>query len=269
MTISILTGLLLGVLTATVISIHETLTGRKHRALVLYGACLLGTLAWSASAHAATLFVVAEQAPHRQVPNPHQFNAIIGYPDQCVTGIRCWTYTKGTRSPVGSYPESWYLHWDGVRVKDKVYHLYVMDPRSRGWRRHVATVCGQRCFLDGMGGSSLDRNTPYVPWTETRWDKYTARIVLAVVARGKRALPNSVGPDPVAGQQLVDAAGRGSTEAFNTTNAQAYLSMGRMWVAERGGCLDKYNAYLTYRGRGDHFSCYEQGTRPWDTSWLP
>lgn len=218
-----------------------------------------------ATASAAPLFTVAEQHAGLKVPNPQRFEAIIGYPNQCVSGIMCWTYTKGTRSGVSTYPESWYLHSGKTRIKDSVFHLFVMDPRSAGWQQHVASVCGRLCFLDGMGTSSITRTTPRLTWSKTMWLNSAALVVRAVVRAGKSALPNSVG---LGTDVLVSAAGRGSTEAFNTRNAQALLSMGHIWVAEKGGCLDKYHAYLQYRAKNDHFACYEQGHLPWDTSWL-
>ena len=222
----------------------------------------------NAGAAAPRLYVVAEQAPGQQVADPSRFSAIIGYPDQCVTGIPCWTYTKGTRSAVSTYPESWYLHVNGVRVVDDVYHLYVMDPRSAGWQQHVAQVCGETCFIDALGPGALARDTPAIPWTPAEWVAATTGIVKAVVAAGKRAMPNNVGSDPVLAAQLVQAAGRGSDEAFDASTAQRILAVGHIWVSERGGCLSKYAAFLKYRGRGDHFSCYEFGTAPWDTGWM-
>lgn len=227
-------------------------------------------LAWTAYTHAATappLFTVAEQHAGLQVANPSRFEAIIGQPNQCVAGISCWTYTKGTRSGRSTWPESWYLHVNGVRVRDNVFHLYVMDPRSTGWQQQVASACPQQCFLDGMGTSSLNRDTPNVAWTKAQWIMAVAGVVRAVVASGKQALPNSVGL-AADGQPLVTAAGRGSTEAFNVRNAQSLLGMGSIWVSEISDCVAKYAAYQQYRGATDHFACYERGSLPWDTSWL-
>lgn len=218
---------------------------------------------------AATLFTVAEQRAQLQVTKPQRFEAIIGFPNQCVSGITCWTYTKGTRSPIGTFPESWYAHQNGVRVKDSAYGTFVMDTRSTGWQQHVASTCGQRCFIDGMGTPAVARTKPRLQWTPTQWVTRAALVVKAVVKAGKMALPNSVGSSHAEGDALIAAAnGRGSTEDFNTSNAQSTLSRGRIWVAEIGSCLDKYHVYLKYRGTSDHFACYEKGHLPWDTSWL-
>ena len=218
-----------------------------------------------ATAQAAPLFTVAEQHNPGIVTKPQRFEAIIGYPNQCVKGIICWQYQKGTRSSVANYPESWYLHQNGVRIRDNVFHLFVMNPLSTGWQQHVAQSCFRHCFLDGMGTSSITRTTPRLRWSKTKWVDAAALVVKAVVRSGKEALPNSVGVDV---NVLVNAAGRGSTEAYNVNNAKASLSMGHIWVAEKGDCLAKYRAYLRYKGTGDHFACYENGHLPWDTSWL-
>ncbi|HWI68259.1 MAG TPA: hypothetical protein VNS88_07755, partial [Nitrospiraceae bacterium] len=129
----------------------------------------------------------------------------------------------------------------------------------------VAQVCFRHCFLDGMGTSSLTRTTPHLRWSNAQWVNAAALVVRAVVRSGKEALPNSVGVDV---NVLVNAAGRGSTEAFNVNNAHASLAMGHIWVAEKGDCLAKWHAYQRYNGAGDHFACYEQGHLPWDTGWL-
>lgn len=200
-----------------------------------------------------------------RVPDPQRFEAIIGYPGQCVSGIPCWQYTKGTRSPVGSYPEAWYLHANGQRVRDKTYHFYVMNPLS-GWAQHVASVCARQCFLDGMGAAGLGRMQPRPPLTAARWEQMVVAIVHAVRAEGKQALPNSVGV--IGGRQLLQAAGQGSTESFTASSARALLSLGRVWVTERGQCAAKYAAFGRYRGPGDRFGCYQPPAPPWSLAWL-
>jgi hypothetical protein len=192
--------------------------------------------------------------------------AIIGFPKQCVRGIPAGSTRRAPAQRQRALPESWYLHQDGRRIKDHVYHLFVMDPRSRGWQQHVAQKCARLCFLDGMGTSSVGRTTPHLRWTTAQWVSRAALVVRAVARTGKHVLPNSVG---VGVWQLIAAAGgQGSTEAFNTRNAHASLAAGRIWVAEIGGCFAKYHAFLHWRGRGDHFACYEHGHLPWDTGWL-
>lgn len=75
------------------------------------------------------------------------------------TGI----YVKATRSPESGLPESWYLHTRrGARIRDAVYGYYVMNPASRGWRRHLVSACNigvSFCFLDSMGTDAYWRTT--------------------------------------------------------------------------------------------------------------
>jgi hypothetical protein len=221
----------------------------------------------ASTAHAsATLFVTAEQHHPGQVTSPKRFEAIFGYPDQCVSGIVCWQYQKGSRSSNAHWPESWYLHVNGVRVKDRTFHLFVMDPRGKGWQQHVASACAQHCFLDGMGTSSISRTTPRISWSAAQWSSAAALVVRAVVNAGKKVLPNSVGMKSTA--LIAAAGGRGSTESYGTASAKQVLGLGKIWVTEIGNCLAKYHAFLHYKGRGDHFACYMPGHLPWDTSWL-
>lgn len=232
-----------------------------RRAVIIAAALLV---VWPATAQA--FVVTAEYAGAKaRVPNPHQFEAIIGYPGQCASGVPCWQYTKGTRSQVATYPESWYLHVAGRRVRDRIWHFYVMDPASAGWRQHVAAACAHLCFIDGMGSSSLARMVPRPAVSSTAWVASLALIVRAVRAAGKQAMPNSVGLDERA---LVAVAGQASSEGFTPGNAAAVLAMGHIWVTERGGCAAKYAAFKRYAGAGDHFGCFDPPARPWDLGWV-
>jgi hypothetical protein len=245
------------------------LTKRGFAALTI---SIIGyTLVTAIAAHAQTppTYVAAHQKAGRQVPDPQDFNAIVGYADQCVTGVPCWTYTKGSRTADGSLPERWYLHVNGRRVKDSMFNLYVMNPSRVGWRKHVAAACPARCFIDGIGPSSLNRDRPRIRWTVAEWMRATAGLVKSVVATGKHVLPNSIGNTVAQGKGIVAAAGRGSTEGFTASDAKAVLGLGRIWVQEKGACLAKWHAFLRYRSRNDHFACYLNGDLPWDRSWMP
>jgi len=71
-------------------------------------------------------------------------------------------YTKGTRSNVGTYPSSWYLHTaGGARIHDRTHRSYfVMNPGSSGWRHQVVKNCHPApslCFLDAMGDDGYSR----------------------------------------------------------------------------------------------------------------
>jgi hypothetical protein len=215
------------------------------------------------------LYVAAHQAAGRQVQKPGRFSAVVGYSYQCVAGEPCWVYVKGSRSANPNLPASWYLRVGGRRVKDSVFNLFVMDPRSLGWRRSVAAACPHRCFVDGLGTPSLRRTRPRLGWSKSVWISRAALVVKTVVASGDLVLPNSVGVTRSEGLPLIRAAGgRGSSESFGPRVARRALGRGHIWVQEKGDCLAKYRAYLRYRGAGDHFACYRAGHLPWDTGWL-
>lgn len=243
---------------------------RRLLAALGFALFIIVYLAVSAAAHASAppTYVAAHQKAGRQVPDPQDFNAIVGYADQCVAGVPCWSYVKGSRTADGSLPETWYLHVNGRRVMDSTFGLYVMNPNATGWRRHVAALCPDRCFIDGLGPSSLNRDVPRINWTVGKWMRATAGLVKSVVSTGKRVLPNSVGNTPAQARGIVAAAGRGSTEGFNTADAKAILEVGRIWVQEIGACPAKYAAFLKYRSPRDHFACYLRGDLPWDRSWM-
>jgi hypothetical protein len=192
------------------------------------------------------------------------FGALIGLPSQNIGyPNRYWTYTKATRSYVSTYPEDWYVHQNGERVRDTTFHAFVMNPAERGWQKVVANNCPHYCYLDGMGTVSMDRTSPHMQWTNTRWVDATASLVSYVVATGHRAMPNSIGYIPSEAKPMLDAAGRGSTEAFSLQRREV-VTLGRVWVTEKGDCGIKLAAYLLVKGRGDHFACYERGTLPWN-----
>jgi hypothetical protein len=249
-----------------------------RRARVTISACIvvlaamLIVVARAQASGIATMpvYVNAHQAGDRPVPRPGRFVAIVGYPDQCVRGIPCWKYTKGTRSPVSTYPESWYLHGaSGARIHDKTWpRLFVMDPSNPGWRDTVAAACHRHCFLDGAGTSSFTRvSTPLVGWTLKGYIKAVAGEIRVIRAAGKAVLPNSIGFDARGYPLVVAAGGRGSTEAYTVSNARQVLHEGRIWVAERGSCRKKARAFLRFTDGNDHFACYLAGTLPWNTSW--
>jgi hypothetical protein len=196
---------------------------------------------------------LAEAQPFQSLTGAAKQN--IGYTQ------RYWTYVKGTRSSNPNWPESWYIHQDGKRVKDTTYNLFVMNPNSAGWQNQLAKDCPHDCFMDGVGTSSLTRS--HLRWTKQEWITAVAKMIDHVVATGDNVLPNSIGKDVPLAKPILAAAGRGSTEAFNA-NTKDILRAGKVWVTERDDCGPKLATYLLYRGRGDHFSCYNLGTHPWD-----
>jgi hypothetical protein len=87
-------------------------------------------------------------------------------------------YTKGTRSSVGTYPESWYLHTaSGARIHDKTLSSYfVMNPGSSGWRQQVVSNCAgapQWCFVDAMGTDGYQRMSAKPTVSQSWWIEQT------------------------------------------------------------------------------------------------
>ena len=87
-------------------------------------------------------------------------------------------YTKGTRSSVGTYPESWYLHTaSGARIHDRALKSYfVMNPSSPGWRQQVVQNCSgapQWCFVDAMGADGYQRMSAKPTVSESWWIQQT------------------------------------------------------------------------------------------------
>ena len=86
-------------------------------------------------------------------------------------------YTKGTRSRIGTYPESWYLHTaGGARVRDRARGFYVMNPASSGWRKQVVKNCKGSpsfCFLDAMGSDGYDRTNVHPNVSLSWWTQQT------------------------------------------------------------------------------------------------
>jgi hypothetical protein len=87
-------------------------------------------------------------------------------------------YTKGTRSNIGTYPESWYMHTaGGARIHDKALKSYfVMNPSSSGWRAQVVKNCAgapQWCFVDAMGADGYQRMSAKPTVSESWWIQQT------------------------------------------------------------------------------------------------
>lgn len=227
---------------------------------------LAALLALIALAPAASPFyVAAHQSGKRTVADPQRFTAIVGYPNQQVAGIPFWRYVKGSRSARADLPERWYAHVAGVRVRDKTFGYYVMNPSSAGWRRYVARRCAPRCFLDGLGPRSVGRTTPRLPLTQREWVTRAAGLV-AFVRRHALVLPNSVGPYWSARLFVAASGGRGSTETFDPAHTRM-LATGRIWVQELGDCSAKWAAFKRATQGDDHFACHERGHLAWDLGW--
>jgi hypothetical protein len=140
------------------------------RLRLLIPAALAASLAVAPSAHAnvvtrlyAPLHIHPRSAPSPSFIRSHfntitvQANMLRRYHAKHV-GI----YTKGTRSNVGTYPSSWYMHSaGGARLHDRARSRYfIMNPASAGWRKQVVKNCRPApslCFLDAMGDDGYSR----------------------------------------------------------------------------------------------------------------
>lgn len=188
------------------------------------------------------------------------FVAASGLARQRVGSIPWWTYVKGSRSGNGSYPESWYVHQDGVRVRDSKFGFFVMDPANLGWDAVVAKACGARCFVDGIGATSLGRTTPRLRMSDSRWVTAVGVELRYLVGHGHKVLPNSVSTPSVSYLRI---AGQGSTESFRGLSSLALLAAGNVWVVAKRDCGYMLAAFLIGRDSGDVFACSEPGTAPW------
>jgi len=173
--------------------------------------------------------------------------------------VPTWQYVKASRSPKSNWPEKWYLHQNGVRIKDFVYHMWVMNPNSLGWQKQVAATCLGKCFLDGAGDVGLGRTTPKLQWTTDQWVAAMIREIDYVRSTGDKVIPNSVGVHSLA---EIDAAGRGSTEQFHGIKHLNILTYGRVWVVAYDHCAYQLASFLIGRGRGDYFECTAVGADP-------
>lgn len=222
-------------------------------------------LALPATSHASvTPLWLTAQLQSRQTPTPAQagqFTVASGWRWQQTTGPRWYTYVKGSRSYDRHYPEAWYLHQDGARVRDKRFGSFVMDPRNHGWQQTVLAACPRRCFLDGLGTTSLDRTQPHLQWTDAQWVAAVDQELRYLVSHDTRVIPNSIGAHSAADYLAIT--GRASTEAFNGPDDIGLLRAGKVWVVAKRNCGWMLAAFLMGRGRGDRFSCYEPGTAPW------
>jgi hypothetical protein len=236
-----------------------------------------GALVQAASARASTI-VPLWSAVHRDAsinPTAAQlapFNNVGGWNFQRPRGYKgtWWDYAKGTRTNEASLPESWYIHVDGGRVRDKAHtRLFVMNPLSLGWRDHVAPQCALRCYLDGLGDAARKRTVPSITsqWSGAEWREAVAAELAFIVKWGGTVLPNS-SFGVLATREYSQAAGRTSTEGFSGLQDVPILKAGHVWVfgktTQPRGCRRLLAAYLIGKGRGDHFSCFNLSQEPWD-----
>ena len=169
-------------------------------------------------------------------------------------------YTKGTRSTVGTYPESWYLHTaGGARIHDAHLHAStVMDPSSSGWREQVVRNCAgarQWCCLDEMGtegyqsmserervsesgGSSRRPRGNYVEDASSAWTVMANNLI--TVTNPKFAVGFEMFARVSAAQSL---------QVLRNTRCYCFAKRG----TERGG-RDRLALFVSGAGAGDHIS---------------
>jgi hypothetical protein len=188
------------------------------------------------------------------------FTAASGVAQQNIGGIPFWLYVKGSRTSHATYPESWYVHQNGVRVRDAFYHTFVMNPASAGWDAVVLRECAPRCFLDGVGASAVTRTRPLLNWPVSRWAGAVVAELRYLESHGARVIPNSVSDQTAAYLRVTGVA---STEHFFGLDHLDVIRLGHVWVVEKHRCGWFLAAFLMARGRGDRFACSEPGTMPW------
>jgi hypothetical protein len=181
-------------------------------------------------------------------------------------------YTKGTRSRIGSYPDSWYLHTaGGARVRDRARGFYVMDPSSRGWRRQVVRNCKGSpsfCFLDAMGSDGYSRTNVRPSVSLSWWTKQTLGLASYVsnASRNWGVAANNLlaarGANyMVAYEMFARVSASRSLDVLRHTKCLCFAKLGTVTGARYG-----FTLFLSGYGRGDRISVGtdQQAGKWWD-----
>src|SRR4051794_10974344 len=184
------------------------------------------------------------------------------------TGI----YTKGTRSRIRSYPESWYMHTaGGARVRDRARGFYVMNPSSPGWRKQVVKNCKGSpsfCFLDAMGSDGYDRTNVHPNVSLSWWTQQTIGLANYVsnasrnwgvaannllAARGAKYM--------VAYEMFARVPASRSLDVLRHTRCLCFAKLGTETGARYG-----FTLFLSGYGKGDRISVGtdQQAGKWWD-----
>jgi hypothetical protein len=170
-------------------------------------------------------------------------------------------YTKGTRSSVGTYPESWYLHTaGGARIHDGHLNSYfIMNPSSSGWRQQVVHNCAgapQWCFLDAMGTDGYHRMSANPTVSESWWIQQTtaeanyvedASSAWSVMANNLITVTN---PKFAVGfEMFARVSAEKSLQVLRNTRCYCFAKLGTESGARYG-----YTLFLSGAGAGDHIS---------------
>jgi hypothetical protein len=173
------------------------------------------------------------------------------------TGI----YTKGTRSNVGTYPESWYMHTSGgARIHDKALKSYfVMNPSSSGWRQQVVQNCAgapQWCFVDAMGADGYQRMSARPTVSESWWIQQTideANYVENASSRWSVMANNAItanNPNFAVGFEMFSrVSAQKSLQVLEHTRCYCFAKLGT-----ESGALYGFALFLVGAGPGDHIS---------------
>jgi hypothetical protein len=170
-------------------------------------------------------------------------------------------YTKGTRSNVGTYPESWYMHTaGGARIHDRALKSYfVMNPSSAGWRQQVVKNCSgapQWCFVDAMGADGYTRMSAKPTVSESWWIQQT--IAEATYLENASSRWSVMANNAITASKPNFAVG---FEMFGRVSAQRSLQVLRHTrcycfakFSTASGALYGFTLFLVGAGRGDHIS---------------
>jgi hypothetical protein len=170
-------------------------------------------------------------------------------------------YTKGTRSSVGTYPESWYLHTaGGARIHDGALHSYfVMDPSSSGWRQQVVRNCAgapQWCFLDAMGTDGYQRMSAKPTVSQSWWIQQTTAEANYVenASSGWSVMANNLitvtNPKFAVGfEMFARVSAAKSLQVLRNTRCYCFAKLGTESGARYG-----FTLFLSGAGAGDHIS---------------
>ena len=181
-------------------------------------------------------------------------------------------YTKGTRSRIGTYPESWYMHTaGGARVRDRARGFYVMNPASAGWRKQVVKNCQGSpsfCFLDAMGSDGYSRTNVHPNVSLSWWTQQTLGLANYVsnasrkwgiaannllAARGAKYM--------VAYEMFARVSASRSLDVLRHTRCLCFAKLGTETGARYG-----FTLFLSGYGRGDRISVGtdQQAGKWWD-----
>jgi hypothetical protein len=181
-------------------------------------------------------------------------------------------YTKGTRSRIGSYPESWYMHTaGGARVRDRARGFYVMNPASSGWRKQVVRNCHGSpsfCFLDAMGSDGYDRTNVRPNVSLSWWTQQTMGLASYVSKASRKwgvAANNLIAARgakyKVAYEMFARVSAARSLDVLRHTRCLCFAKLGTETGARYG-----FTLFLSGYGKGDRISVGtdQQAGKWWD-----